>query len=151
MSYVLGKKSQARLDTCHPVLQEIMRSAIMFTQMDFTILFGYRGEELQNSFYDQGHSKLRFPLSKHNRTDAEGTPEAWAIDFAPWYPDSPHIRWGRPNEFRWLSGFIMGFGERIARREGFTLRWGGDWDRDGDHSARDNPFMDLAHIELVEL
>jgi peptidoglycan L-alanyl-D-glutamate endopeptidase CwlK len=151
MSYVLGTKSQSKLNTCHPVLQEIVRSAIMVTPMDFTVLFGYRGEDLQNDLYDEGRSKLRYPQSKHNRTDADGEPQSWAVDLAPWFASSPHVRWGRPDEFRWLAGFIMGLGDRIARREGFTLRWGGDWDRDGDQGKDDNPFMDLPHIELVEL
>jgi hypothetical protein len=35
----------------------------------------------------------------------------------------------------------------IAKRKGIELRWGGDWDRDGDRF--DQSFNDLPHVELV--
>ena len=149
MPFSFGSRSKERLATCHPVLQQILSAAILYTPMDFTVLFGYRGQEEQNRLYEEGRSKLRYPDSKHNKTGADGRQESHAVDVAPWYPDAPHIRWNRPDEFRWLAGFIMGVGESIARSEGFTLRWGGDWDRDGNH--HDQSFMDLPHIELVPI
>lgn len=151
MGYSFGKRSRSHLETCHPVLQDIAEAAISATPMDFTILCGYRGEAEQNELYAQGRSKLRYPDSKHNRTDIRGNPMSWAVDVAPWFKEAPHIRWDSPREFRWLAGFFIGIGHSIAVSSGYTLRWGGDWDSDGDHSKVDNPFMDLPHIELVEL
>lgn len=148
MPYQLGAKSKRRLGTCHPVLQEIVRGAILYTPMDFTVLYGWRSEEEQNALFEEGRSKLRWPESKHNHVGLGGSPLSLAVDIAPWYPEPLHVRWNQPEEFRWLAGFVMGIGEPIARQSGFTLRWGGDWDRDGDH--RDQTFMDLPHLELVE-
>jgi hypothetical protein len=36
----------------------------------------------------------------------------------------------------------------IAQEEGFHIRWGGDWDGDGD--LTDQQFDDLFHIEVKE-
>jgi len=162
MPYSFGIQSKERLATCHPVLVLIAEKAIHRCPMDFTILSGYRTKELQNSLVAKGRSKTPYPKSKHNRTATEqdvllgfasevGQPLSWAIDVAPWYADAPNIRWDRQDEFRWLAGFILGIGAPIAEGHGFRLRWGGDWDSDGDHSKTDNPFMDLPHIELVQV
>ena len=150
MSFVFGSGSLNKLATCHKVLQLIAQKAIEVSPMDFTIVHGFRDEVQQNAFFDAGASKTPWPDSKHNCSNAAGKPESLAIDFAPWHSSlRPQIRWERTEEFRWLAGFIMGAGESIARSHGYTLRWGGDWDRDGDH--RDQTFMDVGHIELVPL
>lgn len=151
MSHSFSASSQAKLDTCHPIIQEIMEKVIRLSPMDFTIIHGYRGKAIQNKLYAEGKSKLKYPESKHNRTDIRGEPMSWAVDVAPWFKEAPHIRWDSTREFRWLAGFILGVGQPIALEAGYTLRWGGDWDSDGDHSNRDNPFQDLGHIELVRL
>ena len=40
----------------------------------------------------------------------------------------------------------IGIAVGIAKRKGIKLRWGGDWDRDGELS--DNRFNDLGHLEI---
>jgi len=127
--YKYGKKSRSRLETCHPLLQLIFNEAIKV--LDITILEGKRGEEKQNNFYHAGKSKLRYPQSKHNREPSE------AVDAAP-YP----VDWNNLNRFYYMAGVIKG----IAQKLGIPLRWGGDWDRDGD--ITDNKFQDLPHFEL---
>lgn len=147
--YRFGSRSLSNVRTCHPVLQEVLHEAILRTPMDFTVLEGHRGEDEQNRMVERGVSQLRYPRSKHNRTDADGEPRSWAADIAPWWHETPHIRWDRTDEFRWLAGFVMGVGARIAEPKGFRLRWGGNWDSDGDHG--DSSFVDLPHIELVDI
>lgn len=117
--------------------------------MDFTVLEGYRGEDEQNRMVERGVSQLRYPHSKHNRTNADGEPQSWAVDIAPWWHERPHIRWDRTDEFRWLAGFVMGIGSPLAEPQGYRLRWGGDWQSDGDHG--NSSFVDLPHIELVDI
>ena len=142
-----GSRSTERLQTMHQLLQSVSVEAIKY--WDFTILYGWRGEEIQNELYAQGLSKLRYPESKHNRTDEEDEPESWAVDFAPWFPDEPHVRWNHPRDFVLLAGKIMGVAEPILRPRGFTLRYGGDWNMNQD--TTDQTFMDLGHLELVLL
>ena len=43
-----------------------------------------------------------------------------------------------------MGGMIRG----IAKQLNVPVRWGGDWDSDGD--IKDNGFDDLVHIEIRE-
>lgn len=142
-----GTRSTERLLSMHSLLQSVSVEAIK--HWDFTILHGYRGEDIQNELYAQGLSQKRYPESKHNRTSEEGEPESWAVDFAPWFPDEPHVRWDQERDFVLLAGKIMGIAEPILKPRGFTLRYGGDWNMNQD--TTDQTFMDLGHLELVLL
>lgn len=126
-----GKRSLQELETLDERLQEILIEAIQY--FDFTILCGHRNEEDQNKAYNKGRSKLQWPESKHNSYPSI------AVDLAP-YP----LNWENLNRFYYLMGFIRG----LAISKGLNLRFGGDWDRDGE--ITDNNFNDLPHIEIVE-
>lgn len=122
--------SLKRLATCDARLQMIANAAI--AQTDFTVLCGHRGEEEQNDAFERGTSKLKFPNSKHNKFPSQ------AMDLAP-FP----IDWDDIERFKSLAKIVMA----EAARMGVTLRWGADWDRDGDW--RDEKFRDWPHFELV--
>lgn len=127
-----GKTSKKELGTCHPLLQEVLNEAIKV--VDFKVLQGTRSEEEQERLFREGRSKVRWPNSKHN------TYPSLAVDVAP-YPidwDGPHAT----KKFARLAGIIEG----IAYTKGIQLRWGGDWD--GDGQMRDQKFHDLPHLEL---
>lgn len=129
MTYKFGNTSQQRLDTCHPLLQEILLEAIKY--VDFSVLCGYRNEADQQAAVAKGASKVNFPDSKHNQMPSI------AVDVAP-YP----IDWENTTRFAYLQGLIRG----IAMGKGIKLRSGMDWDGDGD--ITDHKFMDYPHIEL---
>lgn len=126
-----SKSSKKQLETCHPILQEILNEVIKY--VDFKILEGHRTEELQNLYYEQGKSKLKFPNSKHNKLPS------LAVDIAPW-----PIDWNDKTRFYFLAGVVKG----IASAKGYKIRHGGDWDSDNDF--KDQTFFDLPHFELVE-
>lgn len=130
MSYKFGKTSQARLDTCHPILQEIANEAIKY--IDFSVVCGHRDEEGQNAAVASKASKVNFPNSKHNSLPSI------AIDVAP-HP----LDWDDIKRFAFLVGIFKG----IAIAKGYNIRVGADWDSDGD--ITDQKFMDWPHIELV--
>jgi peptidoglycan L-alanyl-D-glutamate endopeptidase CwlK len=108
-----------------------MEEAIKF--IDFTILEGHRGKDLQNLYYEQGKSKLKYPQSKHNKYPS------LAVDIAP-YP----INWNDRERFVYLAGIIKG----IASSLGHNIRWGGDWNQ--NNNLKDQSFFDLPHFEIVE-
>jgi len=84
--------------------------------------------------FDNGVSTLRWPDSKHNRKPSR------AVDLQPYpYPDYDPKLWG-------ALGYIAGRAFALAQQEGIRIRWGGDWDGDGD--LTDQNFDDLFHIEL---
>jgi len=107
-----------------------MEEAIKY--VDFAVVWGHRNEEDQNKAYARGNSKVRYPESKHNLFPSK------AVDIIPW-----PSKWESREQFYFMAGVVMS----VAQRMGLTLRWGGDWDRDGDFS--DQRFDDLAHFEVV--
>jgi len=126
-----GSRSSTNLATCRSELQEIANEAIKY--IDFTVIEGHRNREKQDEAYHAKRSQLKFPQSKHNTLPSD------AFDLAP-YP----IDWNDTRRFIFLAGIIKG----IAWSMGFDIRWGGDWDGDGDFS--DQTFNDLPHFEFVE-
>lgn len=125
-----SKMSQERLDTCAVELQKLFIEVAK--NVDCTILVGHRGEKEQNAAFHEGLSKLAWPKSKHNTLPSR------AIDVAP-YP----IDWGDIERFCYFAGFVKGIAEGL----GISIRWGGDWDDDGQ--VKDETFRDLVHFELV--
>lgn len=125
-----GNESAEQLQSCHYKIREVLTAAIRF--IDFSVLSGYRNEAQQNAKFDDNHSKVRYPYSKHNVYPSLG------VDIAPW-----PIDWQDRERFTYLAGIVVG----IAFLKGYTLRWGGDWDQ--DTQVKDNDFDDLGHFELV--
>jgi len=118
-----GTASRLKLKSLEADLQTVLLEAIK--EYDFAIIWGYRGEKSQNDAYATGHSRLKFPESKHNTLPSR------AVDLAP-YP----INWDNTSEFYYLAGIIMS----TANRLGIPLTWGGRWQK----------LKDLGHFELKE-
>ena len=129
-----GNTSQARLDTCHPILQQLFN--IVVQHYDCTIVQGYRGKAEQDQYYAEGKSKLKFPDSKHNKYPSK------AIDVAP-YVKGKGVVWDR-EQCTHFGGFVSG----IATMMGIKLRWGGNWNSSND--LQQNSFDDLPHFELLD-
>lgn len=133
-----GKQSRGNIAECCQPIREVLQAyaAGAPEDMDLTIIVGFRGEAAQNAAHAAGNSGKRFPDSKHNKTPSE------AFDFIP-SPFSGKKDWGDALRFSRIAGGIL----YVARQKGVTLRWGGDWDRDG--RSNDQKFMDLGHIEYL--
>jgi peptidoglycan L-alanyl-D-glutamate endopeptidase CwlK len=135
MNYYFGKSSEDNLSTAHPELQEVMRDALATGIMDFSIIEGHRSKALQNRYYDLGKSKVKYPDSKHNKI-----PSA-AVDAVPFINGAPS--WNKLHCCI-LAGIILA----CAAKRKVKLRWGGNWDMDGE-PITDQDFQDLAHFEKV--
>tara|TARA_R110000772_G_scaffold159893_1_gene271073 strand:+ start:774 stop:1091 length:318 start_codon:yes stop_codon:yes gene_type:complete len=100
---------------------------------------GHRDELKQDYYFKIGTSKVQYPDSKHNSTPS------LAVDCTPW-PE----KWSSEAAFHELRVIILDEWNRMKDQgltEGFDLRWGGDWDSDGDFD--DQTFNDLPHWELI--
>ncbi len=128
-----GKQSKANLDQCHGLLKAVANRAIQ--TVDFSVIKGHRDEEEQNELFTLGLSKLEYPDSKHNKEISE------ALDLQPYPLTATHK--DRIKQFYFIAGAMM----MAAHELGVVLRWGGDWDMDGD--LTDQLFNDLYHFELV--
>ncbi|WP_235199966.1 M15 family metallopeptidase [Pseudomonas monteilii] len=124
-----SKVSQERLATCHPKLQAIMNKVILY--VDCMIICGYRNQEDQDRAFREGKSKLMYPHGKHNTMPSN------AVDVAP-YP----LDWNDTHAFARLAGYI----QAVADSMGISIRWGGDWNRNG--KTNDERFRDFPHFEL---
>jgi peptidoglycan LD-endopeptidase CwlK len=138
--FAFGNTSLARLATCHPDIQHALHAAMRHQLMDFTIIVGHRGQAEQDDAFRRGASKLRWPQSMHN------TSPSLAVDIAPW-----PIRWGdngSPTRLKDIGRFykLAGIVLAASREHGIVLRWGGDWNMNGD--VYDQTFDDLVHFEL---
>ena len=125
--FKFGRRSRERLKGVNPKLVNVLNELIKI--MDVTIIEGLRTEARQNELLAQGKSKTKY--SKHL--------EGKAVDLAP-YP----IDWEDRERFHYMGGMIRGIGIKM----GVDIRWGGDWDSDGE--VKDNGFDDLVHVEIKE-
>ena len=121
-----GSRSRRRLKGVDAKLVNVLNATVKI--MDITVIEGVRSEERQAELLEKGATKVKY--SKHM--------EGRAVDVAP-YP----IQWKDRERFHYMGGIIRGVGSQM----GIKVRWGGDWDSDGE--VKDNNFDDLVHIELV--
>ena len=131
--YKFGKKSKEKLDTVEDKLANLATAVL--AHVDIGVLEGYRNKATQNEYYREGKSKLEYPLSKHNSYPSI------AIDLGVYV--NGRLTWD-PKYYYQLAGFMLAY----AEMQGISIRWGGDWDMDGD--LGDQTFNDLVHFELTE-
>ena len=135
MKRTWSNRSQKVYDTLDPRLQ-ILVTRLRDEVVDISLVSGHRDQLEQNTNYKNGTTTLRWPKSKHN------SKPSLAVDLQPYpYPREEPRLWG-------ALGYIAGRAYDIAQQEGFSIRWGGDWDRDGD--LTDQNFDDLFHLEIYE-
>ena len=120
-----GKRSKQRLKGVDTKLVNVLNELVKI--MEVTIIEGLRSQERQNELVAKGASKTKY--SKHI--------QGKAVDVAP-YP----IDWKDRDRFHYMGGMVRGIGQQL----GVNIRWGGDWDSDGE--TKDNSFDDLVHVEI---
>ena len=125
--YKFGRRSRERLKGVDSRLVNVLNELIKM--MDVTVIEGLRSAERQEELLKKGATKVKY--SKHM--------EGKAVDLAP-YP----IDWEDRDRFYYMGGMVRG----IAKQLGIKIRFGGDWDSDGE--TKDNKFDDLVHIEIKD-
>ena len=120
-----GRRAKERLKGGDAKLVNVANELIKL--MDVTVIEGLRSQERQNELVAQGKSKTKF--GKHVAGKA--------LDLAP-YP----VDWEDRERFHYMGGLVRGIGHSL----GVSVRWGGDWDSDGE--IKDNSFDDLVHVEI---
>ena len=126
-----GKNSRIRLATCDEKLQDVFNEVIKY--VDCSVLEGHRDERKQDKYFEEGKTKVRYPMGRHNSKPSR------AVDVVP-YP----VDWNDRERFHLFAGFVLG----MARRMGISLRWGGDWNM--NFEVDDNMFDDFPHFELIK-
>jgi hypothetical protein len=99
-----------------------------------SIVCGHRDETAQNLAYLEGKSKVMWPNGKHNSLPSK------AVDVQPYPYNVPTLE----VDLGYIAGLAVAFGAQM----GVKIRWGGDWNQNGE--TADNKFDDLFHLEIVE-
>lgn len=105
-----SKSSEEKLKTCEKPLQDLFNEVICYT--DCTVVCGHRGQEEQNTAFEAGFSKVKYPNSKHNSFPSK------AVDVVP-YP----IDWYDVERFQAFAKLV----KEVAAKLGVSVEWGGDW------------------------
>lgn len=124
-----SQTSLDRLRTCDQRLQLLFERVVK--SRDCTVIVGFRDQAAQEAAFAAGMSQKHWPDGEHNHQPS------FAVDVAP-YP----IDWSNSARFYYFAGFVQG----IASSMGLTIRYGGDWD--GDGNPRNQSFNDLVHFEV---
>lgn len=122
--------SEKSLSKTMPELAKVIRLAR--EEVEFRVLDSTRGEKAQEKAFREGKSKAHFGQSAHNYEPAI------AVDLFP----APYS-WNDLPAFDNLSKVVL----RIAKEQKVPIRWGGDWNQDGDKTRNDG--WDKPHYELT--
>ena len=136
MDFKLSERSLFRMTNVNQNLVNVILFAIRRTPIDFGIAWmgGMRTPEEQNKLFKDGYSQCDGyeKLSKHQTGDA--------IDLNVFV----NGKYVNNNEMMCIVAGVM---FSCASELDIKIRWGLDWDSDGD--IRDTGFRDIYHFELI--
>lgn len=139
----MSDSSRKKLATCHPDIVELVEA--LAVDEDIIVLEGARSLARQKELIASGASKLKDAKNGAHVVTKE-KPLSDAIDVIPNLPE-----WKKSKIIDWKNtAAFHGFAERVLKKAhalSTKLRWGGDWDGDGDYT--DQQFHDLVHFERV--
>ena len=140
MKFKFSKSSLEHLQTTDIQIQLVIRSTLQLGIMDFAVTCGLRSKAEQNRLFNlpSKPTKLRWPNSKHNSVDGISR----AVDIVPFINGKSSYR---VEDCCFLAGLVLA----TAKCLGVKMRWGGNWDRDGE-ILTDQTFDDLLHFELED-
>lgn len=140
-----SRRSESNLEGVHPKLVRVVRRAaeMACAEEDFMVIEGVRTLARQKELYAQGRTKpgkiVTWTLKSNHFKHADGF--GHAVDLVP-YP----VDWNDIKRFNRLAEIMFD----AAEREGVRIRWGADWDMDGNPRERgesDSPHFELAPEE----
>lgn len=137
MNFKLSDRSLERAKDVNPKLINLILLAIRRTPIDFGVAWmgGKRTPEEQNQLFKEDYSQCDGyeKISKHQSGDA--------IDLNV-FVGSKMI------DNKEMLCVVAGVMFACASELNIKIRWGGNWDSDGD--IRDNKFNDLFHYEIID-
>lgn len=118
-----GKRSLLHYKTLHPDLQLFADEVLKIH--DCSIFQGFRDEETQNKYFENGTSHVIWPNSKHNRNPS------LAIDLAPYIPNEDPYDMERVLYF---AGICRTVADQLYRDNliAHEIIWGGTWSTKAD-------------------
>lgn len=150
--YQLSQRSLNNLKGVHPDLVKVIQRAIEITEQDFMVIEGVRSREQCMINYGKGRTVAQ--CSVHGIPAQYAQPNAskvtWlrnpfaskhtlglAVDICP-YP----VDWNDIKKFDAIAKAMLQAGKEL----GVKVRWGADWDNDGNY--REKGEYDSPHFEI---
>ena len=148
MPDLFSGKSLKELATVDPQLVKVVTRARAWSRVAFEVSQGARTIEQQREYFSKGASKVNpdayaskdalYKAAKH--VVGPGAPLSRAVDvFVPGQPGGSYDK----HALAYLAGVL----DAAAVSLGIAIRWGGDFDRDGQ-LLEAGTFHDLPHFEL---
>lgn len=148
MPHTFDTASEARLAQCDARLAGVFREAIKRAPFGFRIVQSARTMDQQRAYFQAGRSKVNpdaydtlpalYRAAKH--ITGPGMPHSRAVDVALVGKD-PYNK----KKLTLLAGIIR----NLAQEVGLSIRWGGDFDKDGK-PYEPGTFIDAPHFEIHE-
>jgi hypothetical protein len=128
-------------------MQKLITSFLQVSPCDFSVVYGFRDKATQDGMYNASPkvTSTPWPKSYHNYM-LDGKPCSLAVDIYPYIPKVGRIVGKNAGEVRTIV-YMMGALWEHARTLGIPVKWGGDWDMDGD--VAETRFFDSFHIQLM--
>lgn len=133
--FALGQRSLDNLKGVDKRLQDCVKLAITLTSEDFFVNEGLRTKARQLELFNAKPPKTKTLNSRHLT--------GHAVDLYP-VAVNGEIPWGDVKKFDAIAKAMF----TAAKQLGIELRWGGDFNRDGDATTKDA--WDKPHFELVD-
>ena len=143
MAYSFGERSKKNLEGVHPDLIAVAKKAIALSSQDFFVNEGVRTPARQKELYAQGRTKpgpkVTWTLkSNHFVNTRTGFGHAIDVYPFPYNPDAKDIA----KKQRAVAAAMF----KAADELDIPIRWGADWDMDGNFGERGEG--DSPHFEL---
>lgn len=140
MTFKLGKQSTQKLQGVHIALALVVNRAIALTSQDFMVTCGVRTKDEQACLYAQGRTTpgpiVTWTMQSRHMPDKDGLGRA--VDLVPFPVD-----WKTPSKFDAIAKAMFAASKEL----GIPIRWGADWDKDGN--PREKGESDSPHFELA--
>jgi peptidoglycan L-alanyl-D-glutamate endopeptidase CwlK len=140
--FILGKQSKENLKGVDPYLIAVVVNAIRISSVDFTVREGLRSIERQKQLYAQGRTVLGNIVTwtlKSKHIDGE------AVDLYPFVDGKVLVDDSIETKKKFV--LIRNAMFNSATLIGVKIRWGRDWDSDGNYEEKGE--YDGPHFELV--
>lgn len=156
-----GEKSIKQYLTLHSDLQTILNWGIKYCLVDFSLVEGYRSPEKQFEYFKKGREfkdgRWKVVNQKAVITNVDGyhvignhnhNPSI-AVDFCAYIPDKPQLQWDAIH-LTYIAATLVYIADQLYDQKiiKHKLRWGGNWDKDGD--LADNKLYDRPHVEIYK-
>lgn len=139
MTYAFGPASRSKMAGVHPDLIRVLERAITTSPVDFKVIEGVRTPERQRELYAQGRTKPGNVVTWTLKSNHFKQPDGYghAVDLLP----APYD-WKDLAPFNAMAKAVLS----AAKDLGVNVRWGADWDQDGN--PREKGETDSPHFEI---